>query len=163
MKTFVALFCLISMVAFPLGGEGCKCSPATSEEVTRWGGNHWVVNKPGGKYKAISGKVVMWVDEKPMDEALVEVFDKPDYLLCEWEPNNPHGCTTKPPVEQRRVAACTTGKDGRFCFSNIPAGKYELRVSKDGSWNVVHAYVVVVPNTRVSNNEGIVIEMTVGD
>jgi hypothetical protein len=105
----------------------------------------------------------MWVDGKPVGDALVEIFDKPDYLLCEWEPNNPRGCTTNPPAEQRRVAACRTGKDGRFCFGDIPAGKYELRVSKDGGWNVVHAYVVVDPNSRASKDGGIVIKMTVGD
>ena len=141
----------------------CGCKQATSEETTRWGGNHWITGRPRGIYQAINGKVVLWVDGKKMDEALVEVFDHPDYLLCEWEEFNPHKCTTKPPPEQRRIAACKTGKDGKFCFSDIAPGSYELRVSKDGQWNVVHLYVVVDPNDARSTNEEIIVEMTVGD
>ena len=103
------------------------------------------------------------VDEKSLEDALVEVFDKPEYLLCEWEEFNPNKCTTKPPHEQRRVAACTTGKDGRFCFSAIHAGTYELRVSKDGQWNVVHAHVTVDPNAGAAAGRGIIVEMSFGD
>ena len=161
MKPLLAILVLISLAAFQ-GKKGCKCAPAASDETTRWGGNHWIVYKEDGTYKSISGNVVMQIGGS-LDDALVEIFDKPDYLLCEWKPTNPHRCTSNPPADQTRVAACKTGKDGRFCFTNIPAGKYELRVSKDGEWNVVHAYVSVNPNSRVSKSGRIVVEMTVGD
>lgn len=104
----------------------------------------------------------MLAGEEKMDDALVEIFDKPDYLLCEWRPGNPNRCTADAPAGQRRVAACKTGKDGRFCFSDIPAGSYEVRVSKGSGWNVAKVYVVVEPKGRGSKSGGIVVEMEVG-
>ena len=141
----------------------CECKPATSEETTRWGGNHWIADRQRGTYQSINGRVVRLVDKKKMDDALVEVFDHPDYLLCEWEKFNPNKCTTEAPSEQHRIAACKTGKDGKFCFSDIATGSYELRVSRDGQWNVVHLYVVVDPNNAGSESKGITVEMTLGD
>jgi hypothetical protein len=104
-----------------------------------------------------------WFNDEPLDGALVEVFDRPDYLLCEWEEGNPRGCTIRPPAGQRRVAACVTGEGGKFCFDGLPAGRYELRASRDGQWNVLHAYVVVNPRDRAGRRGGIVLGMTVGD
>lgn len=163
MKYIIAILILISPSCILMSKGSCKCFPVTSEEVTQWGGNHWIVLKQAGTYKSLRGTVMMWFDGEPMDDALVEIFDKPDYLLCEWKPNSPNCCTTNPPAEQHRVAVCRTGKDGRFCFTKIPTGKYELRVSKDKEWNVVHAYVVIDPNSRVSRNKGIVVKMDIGD
>ena len=70
-----------------------------------------------------------------MDGALVEVFDKPDYLVSDkpW--------AEKP--EQKLLRNCVTSADGKFCFRGLPAGTYELRISKDQGWNVTHVYVVV--------------------
>ena len=162
MKPIPALLTLILIFAFPFGGTSCRCSSAP-DEVTRWGGNHWIAYKQPGTYKTVSGKVVTSISDKAIEDALVEVFDNPAYLLCEWKENNRDKCTMTPAAQQRRVAACATGKDGRFCFRNIPAGEYELRVSKDGSWNVIHAYIVVDLNRRTHSNSGIVVEMSLGD
>ena len=84
------------------------------------------------------------------DNVLVEVFDQPDYLICEWRDKNPNNCTTTPPDSQRRIAACVTGKDGAFCFSKLHAGKYELRVSKGAEWSPTHVLVTVDPGRGTS-------------
>jgi hypothetical protein len=161
MKSLIVLLLFIPLATFTPSTKGCNCSPAQGD-TTRWGGNEWIAYKQARTYQVINGKVVGAVGGQGMDDVLVEIFDKPEYLLCEWKDYNSNKCTTDPPAEQRRVAACATGKDGKFCFSNIPAGRYELRVSKDGSWNVVRAYVIVDPSGRYSRRGGIVIEMTVG-
>lgn len=96
------------------------------------------------------------------DDLLVELFDQPDYLLCEWKPNNPDRCTTKPPDDQRRLAACRTGKDGKFCFDNLPAGTYELRISKSKDWSPTHVYVVVDPKDPKSTNTPIEASLNIG-
>ena len=71
----------------------------------------------------------------PLENALVEVFDHPEYLLKT-------GTEAKPP-DQHRLRACLTSADGRFCFENPPSGKYELRSSINSGWDVTHIYVVV--------------------
>jgi hypothetical protein len=163
MKKLVLLLILISPVVAPSSGKGCKCASATGE-TTRWGGNEIIVVKPGGTYGFISGKVRMMIAEEPMEDALVEVFDKPDYLLCDWTPEagNPNKCSTDPPADQRRIAACVTGKDGKFCFDNIPSGKYELRVSKATDWDVSRCVIVVRPESRFSKRGGIIVDMHLG-
>jgi hypothetical protein len=49
--------------------------------------------------------------------------------------------------EQKRIAGCRTGKDGKFSFENLPAGKYELRLSNNPGFNVTQVYVIVKPNS----------------
>src|ERR1051326_1430459 len=158
MKKLVLLLILISSVAAPSSGKGCGCASATGE-TTRWGGNETILIKPRGTFEFVGGKVLM--GDEPMDDALVEVFDKPDYLLCDWtaEDGNPNKCSNDPPADQRRIAACVTGKDGKFCFDNIPSGKYELRVSKDIGWDVSHYVIVVKPESRWSKRGGLIIDM----
>ena len=97
-----------------------------------------------GVFKTIHGKLDIPLAEFN-DDVLVEVFDQPDYLICEWLEKNPNNCTTTPPDKQRRIAACVTRKDGTFCFSNLPPGKYELRLSKGAEWSPTHVLVKVDP------------------
>jgi len=76
-------------------------------------------------------------DGRPLEHALVEVFDHPEYLLDQsssFKRDHP---------EQKRVAACRTGADGKFCLRNLPPGKYELRSSLSSGWDVTHVYVVL--------------------
>src|SRR5215831_7540480 len=108
----------------------CVCYPPEKGETTHWVGNLVTVFAEKKAYRVL-GRVVVGPDGKPLAEALVEVFTKPEYLLSEktyarGEPG------------QRRVAACRTKADGKFCFSGLKSGKYELRSSNNHSpgWNV---------------------------
>lgn len=159
MKRLAAVLVLISTSALHAGGRGCRCS--RSDESTRRGGNEWVVIAQRRAYREMSGKVAS-PDGGGMGGALVEVFDRPEYLLCEWEPGKPNDCTTEPPAKQRRLAACVTGDDGRFCFENLAPGRYELRVSYGSGWNVTHVYVVVDPKGRASSSRYITVGLTLG-
>jgi hypothetical protein len=147
----------LSMGRSPL----CDCTRVTSKETTRLGGNEWIAYKEKGEYRRISGVVQMRLPEL-RENILVEIFDRPNYLLCNWRPGNPNKCSTNPPEHQRRIAACRTGKDGRFCFGYLPVGTYELRVSKDQGWSPTHVYVVVDPNSRKSAKRGLQVSLNIG-
>ena len=140
----------------------CGCKSAAPNATTRWGGNEWIAYRQTGVFKSIRGQVVMPLAELNND-ILVEVFDQPDYLICEWQDRNPNNCTTTPPANQRRIAACATGKDGQFCFTNLPPGNYELRISKNGEWSPTHVYVSVDPTNRKSTAKPIEVTLKIGN
>jgi hypothetical protein len=120
--------------ASPAMRGDCKCHKLEKDDKTRWGGNEAIVIAPEHHFREIKGTVETFQNQK-MEDALVEVFDKPDYLVT----NKPWA--EKP--EQNRLRSCVTSRDGKFCFRALPSGIYEVRVSKDQGWNVTHIYVVV--------------------
>jgi Carboxypeptidase regulatory-like domain len=112
----------------------CKCHHPAKGDTTRWGGNESVVIVPKTHFREISGTVDT-IQGESIKDALVEVFDKPDYLVS----NRPWADKAL----QKRLRSCVTSADGRFCFRVLPSGSYEVRVSKGQGWNVTHIYVVV--------------------
>jgi hypothetical protein len=136
------LMCVGLSLVFALGTASalghCKCGPVKAEETTHWGGHESAIFVEKNSYRQLRGTVEAGSGYgKPPKEILVEIFDHPDYLLdqsANVRENHP---------EQKRVAACHTSADGKFCFSNLPSGKYELRTSINGEWNTSHVYVVV--------------------
>ncbi len=75
-------------------------------------------------------------DARPLEHVLVEIFDHPEYLLSD------RSLQPATQVTQKRLAACLTSA-GKFCFRDLRPGKYELRSSLDGGWNISPVYVVV--------------------
>lgn len=159
LKIFVGLIIAATFTIIPPVVSKCNCQPAT--ETTRAGANEWVVYREPVVHKKAAG-VVEFSSKILQQDLLVEIFDSPDYLMCEWRANNPNKCSATPPQDQRRLAACKTGKDGKFCFDNIPAGNYELRVSKDRSWSVTHIYLVIDPKDSKSSSTPIQVSMRPG-
>lgn len=99
----IAILILAVTISFQSSSE-CSCAKLKADEVTKRG---WMsVVLPSKSVKIIQGKVVD-PNETPRVDAFVEVFDK-----------------------RGRVAGCKVGADGKFCFSDISSGKYELRVSQ---------------------------------
>ncbi|HEV2704923.1 MAG TPA: carboxypeptidase-like regulatory domain-containing protein [Pyrinomonadaceae bacterium] len=121
-------------------------------ETTRRGGNEVVTFIERKPFRPVHG-VVRDANGQPVADVLVEVFDNPDWIL------QGH---SESPVQQHRLTACKTGPDGRFCFEDLPAGRYELRASKDAAWNPSHVYVVVSPRGRKSTRAGLTLRLTVG-
>lgn len=161
MKVIAGLMIFAVFLVNPTRAKKCDCRAAASNETTRAGGNEWIVYKELGVHRRIEGIVRMPLPEL-QEEILVEVFDNPDYLLCEWKPENPNRCMMTPSGDQRRLAACRTGKDGKFCFESIPAGSYELRVSKDQGWSPTHVYLVIDPKDPKSTNKPIKVSLRIG-
>ena len=132
MKTLLTL-ALSTLIPVAVHAD-CKCHKPERDATTRWGGNQSVILRPDEYFREVRGVVEAFVGET-MEAALVEVFDKPEYLVSDKPWNE------KPP--QNRLRACVTSRDGKFCFKNLPDGVYELRVSRDQGWNVTHVYIVV--------------------
>lgn len=156
----ISIILILLTASFPRESIS-QCKKVNSKETTLVGGNMFITLREKETYKIIAGNV-QYPNGDIMEDALVEVFDKPNYLLCEWLPNNPNNCTSKPPNNQRRKFACKTGKNGSFYFNKLPAGKYELRVSKGIEWNVIHDVIVVNPQKANTKKEKIEIIMSLG-
>ena len=110
-----------------------------------------VIVREERSYRRMAGTIVMY-DDRPLEDTLVEVFDHPDYLFDESWHGEPH--------PQKRLAACKTSADGRFCFRGLHSGVYELRASIGSGWNVTHVYVKI--DAKDDNDKGMQVVMTVG-
>lgn len=131
----------------------CKCIAPEPGITTRAGANEEIVQVEKKAYKTLRG-VVKDANGEPLSDVLVEVLDNPEHLLFSYAENQRQRKT------QARIAACLTAADGRFCFSNLPPGKYELLVSKEPGWAHTHVYIVVAP--RRSTRAEIKVRMEVG-
>lgn len=134
----------------------CRCNPPEKDETTHWVGNQVEIFVEKNSYKILRGTVTISANGKSLGGALVEVFSAPEYLL-----STDSYSRGKP--EQRRVAACRTGVDGKFCFLGLASGKYELRASSDDTrtgWNATQVYVVV--DRMKGKGKDLRVEMTLG-
>ncbi|MGB6835672.1 MAG: carboxypeptidase-like regulatory domain-containing protein [Candidatus Acidiferrum sp.] len=104
-------------------------------------------------YRELRGTVKMH-EGQPVENALVEIFDKPEYLLD----HSIVSANNRP--KQRRLATCVASADGKFCFPNIGNGKYELRSSSGSGVNVTHVYVVI--DKQTGEKKDLSVEMTLG-
>ena len=120
----------------------CKCKAPKSRETTRWGGNIVAVLEVKDPVRQLKGTVRL--GDTSAENALLEVFTHPEYLLQGEQ---------KSPKNQRRIAACLSDSQGRFCFHHIKPGKYELRSSMQSGINVTHLYVVIDRNGTDRNLE----------
>jgi hypothetical protein len=150
--------CIISFLvvnfAASYSAQICNCPLVNKDETTHWGGNMAFVYVESKAYRSPAG--VAMLDDEPLSDVLVEIFDKPDRLLASYPQNE------KLKRGQRRISACKTGADGRFCFENIPKGKYEIRASIDSGWNVTHVWILIDPQNGQAKNEDLKISMSLG-
>jgi protocatechuate 3,4-dioxygenase beta subunit len=148
MKRLIIIL-LLTAINVSAQAERCSCRKAGDKETTQWG---WMVNRTmeGGSVKALKGRVTNAVED-PLDGALVEVFDHPEVWLAEDSYNNRD--------KQKRLAACVVGKNGEFCFSNLPPGKYELRASGPSGYDPMHVILTLAPQDRQSKNEKIEVRL----
>lgn len=146
-------FILILLFSANSFGQNCECSCKTPDldETTHEGGNKIITVQDKKVYKFLHGKV--FVGDEPLSDVLIEIFDQPEWII---------NGDSKSPVEQNRIAACKTGKDGSFCFKDLPPGKYELRASKDIRWNPIYIYVIVDPNSKDAVKDSMEVRLSVG-
>lgn len=130
----------------------CSCVPATSEDTTRLGGNELITIAESKTYKLIQGKVFDGNGE-PLEDVLVEVFDKPN-----WIKEN----KISPPANQKRLYACFTKKDGTFSFPKLSKSDYEVRFSKDVGWSPTYLFIKINPNSSKASKKLIEIYLNVG-
>jgi len=150
LRLAVSLAALCSLIAPVVQGD-CKCRQSAKDDKTRWGGNEAVTQVPEEHFRELKGVVSVFGDQ-PVENALAEVFDKPEYLLGNepWDQR----------PTQNRLRECVTSPDGKFCFKDLPSGTYELRISRDPGWDVTHVYVVV--DRKAGARKPIQVEMHIG-
>ena len=115
----------------------CTCRKIEKGETTHWGGNMLIVQVEEKAYRELRG-LILDHSGYPMDEALVEVWTNPEYLLREG-PQTPDE-----KAMQRRLKACRTGAQGKYCI-RVKPGRYEVRVSIGPGWDVTKAYIIIDP------------------
>jgi hypothetical protein len=138
----LALLLLFANLAVPAQQSSCECKKAKKDQTTY--GSSTYVELDERTVKQIEGQVLSL--SSPIEGVLVEVFMHPDLAA-------------KGGQKQKRVAACMTGKDGRFCFLGIRAGKYELKVSKP-EWEHASGIILVNPKKRRDAKDKIIVHLS---
>jgi len=151
MKLIATVLVIVFLSGYPQR-EKCRCSTASVDQKTSWGHQN-VIIKEDGIFKSIRGRVVLAINEQPLSGVLVEVYDKPEGLLLSWQEREARK------TQQRRIAACVTGVDGRFSFPKVPSGEYELRCSKPIEWDPTSAHIIVRPEDPHSKNSKITVPL----
>ena len=85
-------------------------SQAAARWHDRWGRNQAIVLTPDEHFREVRGMVEAF-EKELVENALVEVFDKPEYLVGD-KPGS-----RKP--QQNGMRACVTSADGKFCFKKF--------------------------------------------
>jgi hypothetical protein len=140
------------LVATTFALADCKCSPAPAAETTHYGGNETILFVESTPRSIVEGTVASAVGK--VGGALVELFDHGEYLTQD------RSHQTEDHPKQTRIAICTTGTDGKFCFPHLPAGHYEIRVSIGSGWDVSSMSVIVDP--QKGKRKPLKIEMVIG-
>lgn len=143
MKLIGAILLLCSL-SYPFASQQCKCGAPEPGATTRKGYFEEIRLEPKTHYRKLAG--VVSLSDRPVDNVLVELF--------------PYAKESS--IKRARLAACITGSDGRYCFSRVSKGNYELRASKDGGFEITHVYIVVEPGNRRASNTDLGISIEVG-
>ena len=152
MNIFAILMLLIPLAA-PLPSSKCQCRKVKDETPVL--GTVFVAMN-GGRVRKLQG-VVLYPNGDIMKDAIVEVFEN----RSKADDENISPAEVSLSTNRKRKAACMTGEDGRFCFSNLPPGRYLLRVGhrNDGQFSAIRVVVTLDPRGRNSSNADLKIEL----
>src|SRR5215470_7126893 len=103
-------FIVILLLLLP-SGSNCDCHPVKANQ-TSYGANLFIL-VDGFKVSEISGKVSLRDGADPVVDAIVEVF--------KYSNSGADYKDVDRALAKKRRAACATGNDGAFCFSDIPS------------------------------------------
>lgn len=137
MATLLFIFILLGVRApFPQDAACvlyCQCTTAPESRQTVWGHSPREL-RPLKTNQQIKGIVVVDGTDDPLADVLVEVYDRPKLIAkAPFERDK---------VGRHRLAACITGKAGRFFFELQP-GNYELRLSRSAEWDATFLHISV--------------------
>jgi hypothetical protein len=100
---------LLSSLGILASRPSCQCRPASEEDIPH--GANERITYTERTVREIHGTIIYRTGE-PVKDVVVEVFDA-------------NGADNNLEQQKRRVA-CVTGEDGKFCFADLPSGKYVL-------------------------------------
>jgi len=129
-KTFLFFTCFFVFVSSVWGQD---CVPFRENETSREGFSATIVYNEKKSRRHLKGRVVLQDGDKPQRDVFVEIF--------------PIGERSK---EKPRAAGCRTGETGEFEFTDLPKGKYKIRLSKDGGYRITEIGVKVDPASKSS-------------
>jgi hypothetical protein len=144
--SLLSLTCLVNTI----NSQECKCRAPEPGATTRTGYSEELATTDEIPHKSVRGVVHLLGHDEPMEGVLIELFTLPA---------RPPG---RPPQKQRRLKACITEADGRFCFKGIAKGWYELRASKEGGFEITHVEVFIDPKNPESTDRGIDVPVVPG-
>ena len=165
MKTHTIIIFIFLMFISPVFAQEqrCSCLSASKKDVPSQGNVLVILN--GGKVKQVKG-VVSWGNGKGvMENSVIEVFKVSESEIDKKVSYN--GYSNDPDIardqkiydiaqDKKRKTACRTGKNGKFCFKNLPKGMYILRLglnrSVNSGMNEIY-YVVEVDRKNGKNHE----------
>lgn len=125
------------------------CKKATDRDHTNFEGVY-EIDRVDVETRHIKGIVTR--GGSPLSDVLVEIYDHPEKVPM------PHPDLKHVDEGRRRLAACYTNEYGKYCFHNIPPGKYEIRFSKPG-FNTHSLLSVKVVKKKTAIDEQIDLEL----
>lgn len=112
-----------------------ECVPLKEDEKTRVGYFATIGLVEKKTLKSIHGIARLGGPQgQPLDDVFVEVFER-----------------RKTTGEPRRVAGCRTNENGRFEFRGIQKGKYLVRLSKEGGFQITDIELSLSPGSTRTN------------
>ena len=128
----LCLFFALLLFGAVLTKNQCTCRPALEQDWAH--GANESVEIRGVTVKRIKGRVLD-PHGGPIGDAIVEVFD---YLSADEKQSGYQVAESK-----KRRAACLADADGQFCFSDLPGGKYVLKVGTRKPDGTNNTYMIV--------------------
>ena len=124
MKLFIAAFSLLICFC-EIHAHDYNCEKLKSDETTRKGYFATIVFKEEKSFQVVQG--IAEFNGEPTENVFVEVFAN----------KNPN-----------RITGCKTGDNGRFSFPNLKKGKYTIRLSKDGGFQITEIKIKISPGNK---------------
>jgi hypothetical protein len=107
---------VLILIVGSLPARPCSCQKALEHDLPH--GANEDIEYSDRTVKRIQGRVVFH-DESPVEDVVVEVYQ----ITREDKTLRPREIVRR----RERRAACVTQKDGRFCFADLPSGRYLVR------------------------------------
>jgi hypothetical protein len=113
------LFCsmLVLLAVSSLSERRCSCQKALERDLPH--GANETIEYSEKTVKRIAGRVAYWNNNEPAQDVVVEIYEIPHAV----KKLKPHEIVSR----RHRKAACVTLQDGRFCFPELPSGRYLVR------------------------------------
>ena len=131
-------FTILGLLIFTFGAfaQGNNCTKLRSDQKTQPWYFETVTFEPKESYYSIHGTVKL--SDKPVEDVFVEVFDASG---------------------KKRVDGCVTATNGRFSFPNLKSGRYLIRLSKSGGYELTEIKVQVSRRSRNKKSLYAIIEV----
>ena len=156
--TFVLFFIFCFSV---LQTSAQKCGEKTNETIAE-GSEIQEINF--GAIKSIKGKVLL-PDGTVAENVVVELFRN----ILTVPPEKANYIQINEILKEKRLSARYIVTSGKFCFKNIKAGNYLLRInspkteqSKISGFSTIHLFVTVDPKNKNNKNQKLEVRLALG-